>query len=396
MSIRRTVQLAAIVILMLGLPSAVMGQSRSGSLPPNPSRTTPMGPPTMPSSESNQMMLSGNIITDEGSPPSEPVAIERVCNGRVIREGLSDFKGSFTISIGPGAPRVGDSETTAETSTMGFGPRTKWSQSPQSSLMGCELRGSLAGFRSSKLRIPVENAGSEGAIVNVGTIVLERMEKTEGTTVSATSLNAPREARKAYDKGHRAVENNKVTEAQPELEKAVQLYPQYAVAWLDLGWVYLQQNRLDKARSSFTQAQAADSKFVPAYVGLSSVALRESKWEEAADSSARATQLDGVDFPAAFYYNALANFRLGKLELAEKSARQAETRGAQRSFPQVSLLLGAMLANRQEYAEAAEQLRSYLKAVPAAPNGAAVRQQLAELEKLAATPVKAEARPFAK
>jgi len=126
------------------------------------------------------------------------------------------------------------------------------------------------------------------------------------------------------------------------------------------------------------------------------VALRESKWEEAADSSARATQLDGVDFPAAFYYNALANFRLGKLERAEKSARKAETLGVRRSFPQVSLLLGAMLANRQEYAEAAEQLRAYLKAVPAASNAAAVRQQLAELETLAATPVKAEATPLAK
>jgi len=265
----------------------------------------------------------------------------------------------------------------------------------QTLLMGCELRGSLAGFRSSSVRIPLSETGG-AEIVSVGTIVLERMGEAPGATVSATSLNAPKDAKKAYDKGHRAVENNKLPEAQQNLEKAVQLYPKYAAAWQDLGWVYAQQDQLDKARNAFTQAQAADGMFVPAYVGLSSVAVRESKWAEAADLSARATQLDGVDFPAAFYYNSLANYRLGNLEQAEKSARKGETLGVQRSFPQVSLLLGVMLANRQEYAEAAEHLRAYLKAAPTAPNAERVRQQLAELEKLGAAPVKAEAEPPAK
>jgi tetratricopeptide (TPR) repeat protein len=139
--------------------------------------------------------------------------------------------------------------------------------------------------------------------LEIGTIVVQRMGESQGTTVSATSLNAPKDAKKAFDKGHQAVEQNKLTEAQPELEKAVQLYPQYASAWLDLGWVYSQQNLLEKARNAFQQAHAADDKFVPAYVGLSSIAVRESKWQEAAEQSARATELDGVDFPAAFYYN---------------------------------------------------------------------------------------------
>jgi len=240
------------------------------------------------------------------------------------------------------------------------------------------------------------NEVSGTGMVNVGTIVLERMEKAQGATVSATSLNAPKDAKKTFDKGHRAVENNKLSEAQQNLEKAVQLYPRYAAAWQDLGWVYAQQNQLDKARNAFTQAQAADGMFVPAYVGLSSVAVRESKWAEAADFSARATQLDGVDFPAAFFYNSLANYRLGNMEQAEKSGRKAETLGAQRSFPLMSLLLGVMLANRQEYAEAAEHFRAYLKAAPTAPNAEQVRQQLAEVEKLGAAPVKAEAAPPAK
>jgi Flp pilus assembly protein TadD len=401
MSFYRALRLLALVALTTGLSSTAIGQSRGpGTTQPGASKTPtiPQPPIQAPDRLDRPIMLSGNVITADGSPLPEPVSIERVCNGRVVREGRTDFQGYFTISIstGQGPVPFSDPGGTVETSGMSsqtFG--TRQARMPQSVLMGCELRGALAGFRSSLLRVPAEELGGVGP-AKVGTIVLERMDKAPGATVSATSLSAPKDARKAYDKGHHAVENHKLPTAQQELEKAVQLYPQYAAAWVDLGWVYVQQNQLAEARNAFTQAQAADGMFVPAYVGLSSLALRESKWAEAAQFSDRATQLDGVDFPAAFFYNSLANFRLGNMEQAEKSARKAETMGVQQAFPQVSLLLGVMLANRREYADAADKLRSYLKAVPSASNADQVRQQLAEVEKLSASDSKAEAAPPAK
>ncbi len=406
MSFHRTLRLLAVVVLAVGLASAALGQSK-GSSSTNRSKATGTAPTGTPPNQL-VMMVSGNVITADGSPLPEPVSIERVCSGHVARKGRTDFKGYFSVDVGEFYSPAGDPESSAESSGVrGLSmidslqarmPQSSSSSPVQSMLLGCELRGSLAGFRSSSLRIPLEevSGGAGLGTFNIGTIVLERMEKAPGATVSATNLNAPKDAKKSYDKGHRAVENNKLPEAQQELEKAVQLYPQYAAAWQDLGWAYAQQNQLDQARNAFTQAHAADGMFVPAYVGLSSLALRESKWAEAADLSARATQLDGVDFPAAFYYNSLANYRLGNMEQAEKSARKAETLGAQRSFPQVSLLLGVMLANRQEYTDAAEHFRSYLKAAPTAPNAEKVRQQLAEVEKLGAAPIKAEAAPPAK
>jgi len=388
-------------LLLVGTASAAMAQTRGSagggrsSAPGQPSQVTPMS-----------VMLSGNVITENGAPLPGPVWIERVCAGRVSRDGRSDFKGYFTVSINLN-PRFqfGDPEATAEmgggsTNTFGM-PNSRILQSNGSSaisaaLSGCELRASLAGFRSSSVRIPLEGLGTEVGPTAVGTIVLQSAEQAQGVTVSATSLKAPKDAHKAYDKGEHALHSNKLPEGQQELEKAVQLYPQYAAAWQDLGWLYAQQNQLDKARNAFEQARSADSMFVPAYVGLSSVALRESRWAEAADLSARATQLDGVGFPGAFYFNAFANYRLGNVEQAEKSARKAESLGAQQSFPQVSLLLGTMLANRGDYVEGAEQLRSYLKAAPAAPNAETVRQQLAELEKRATAESKTPAPPAAK
>lgn len=398
MSFSHTLRLLAIVVVVAGLASAVRAQSGGTK---GGKGTTALPPTTTGPNQPNQViMLSGNVITADGTPLSEPVSIERLCNGRVSREGRSDFKGFFTVSIGQYPSGASDSGGSAETSGgPGLSPmstlssQTRRNTSTATRLLGCELRASLAGFRSSSVLIPTEDLGGGVGMVKVGTIVLERMDKPQGATVSATSLSAPKDAKKAYDKGHRAVENNKLPEAHQELEKAVQLHPQYAAAWLDLGWVYAQQNALDKARHAFEQARTADGMFVPAYVGLASIAVRESRWAEAAEFSAHATQLDGVDFPAAFYYNCLANYRLGNLVQAEKSARKAETLGAQHAFPQVSLLLGVMLANRQDYANAADELRAYLKAAPTAPNADKVRQQLAEVEKLGGAPVKAEAAP---
>ena len=396
----RTRSFFAIVLLSVALQLTAMGQSGSGM------RTGTLRP-TMPGSNrpTRAVTISGNVITDDGSPLPERVAIERVCNGRVTPEGRTDFKGYFSIDVGQHlSSPVGDlsrsGEGTAETSGEGMSlmdllkARTSQNTSPvQSVLWGCELRGSLAGYRSSNRLIPEDQLRGGFGAVQVGTIVLQKIDKVQGATVSATSLNAPKDARKAYTRGHHTIESNKLPEAQHALETAVQLYPQYAAAWQDLGWVYLQQNQLDKAREAFTHARTADVMFVPAYVGLASLAVRESKWQDAAEMSARATQLDGVDFPAAFFYNSLANFRLGNLDQAGKSARMAEMLGAQSSFPQVSLLLGMVLVNRGDYADAAEQFRSYLKAAPNSSNADAVRRQLANLESAGTAESKAQAAP---
>src|SRR5260370_42252448 len=96
------------------------------------------------------------------------------------------------------------------------------------SLTGCELRASLAGFKSD-----VVNLGNRRMFDNpdVGTIVLRRRANVEGTTVSMTTLQAPKDARKAYDKARDALRKGKTADALSEFEKAVAAYPHFAAAW---------------------------------------------------------------------------------------------------------------------------------------------------------------------
>src|SRR3569832_2201012 len=65
-------------------------------------------------------------------------------------------------------------------------------------LTGCELRAAYPGATSESLQLTGRRAFDDP---NVGTIVLRRMAKTGGSTVSLTSLQAPGNAKKAFEHG---------------------------------------------------------------------------------------------------------------------------------------------------------------------------------------------------
>ena len=60
----------------------------------------------------------------------------------------------------------------------------------------------------------------------------------KGGFVSQTSLAAPKKARKAFHKARKLIANANLDEAERQLSRAVEIYPQYAVAWEQLGEVH--------------------------------------------------------------------------------------------------------------------------------------------------------------
>jgi len=76
---------------------------------------------------------------------------------------------------------------------------------------------------------------------DVGRLVLHRLGQVEGLTISATSAMAPKDAQKAFEKGRDKAAKQKWDEARPFFEKAVQIYPKYAVAWFELGSIQMRK-----------------------------------------------------------------------------------------------------------------------------------------------------------
>ena len=381
----------------LALAVSVFAQGKAPSTGPgNPNVPSPTGPtignsPTFPNNYPNStgpgqletpIFLTGKVVMDDGTPPPDRVAVQIVCRAQPRTIGYTDRKGNFSADMN-------DRRTTAQyqdasENDPGFGNNPFGSNSRTrgglaSELMGCDLQVSLAGFRSD-----VYHLGSRRSLDNpdVGTLFLHRLSNVEGLTISATSALAPKDATKALDRARDDEKKQKWQDAQKELNKAVSLYPKYAAAWYELGNVQREQKDIEGARQSYAKALEADPKFVSPYLQLGDLAGREKKWQETVDDTDRLLRLNPVDFPQAWFLNAVANFNLGKIDAAEKSAREGLSHDDAHHLPRINLLLGAILAQKHDYAGSAENFRTYLRYSPNAEDADQIKKQLEDIEKV--------------
>ena len=358
---------------------------------PSPSSTTNPSTTPTPASIPQPIFVAGRVVLEDGTAPPGLVTLETVCNGSPHGEGYADSKGYFSIELGARNGVIQDASeytpsrnwnTSGMTGTSAVSGPPGSSQSSERKYMACDLQAKLAGYRSQTVpltgRRPMDDP-------NVGTILLHRNGPAEeGRTISAASLAAPKDARKAYDKGLAALKKKKFDDAQLDFEKAVEAYPKYATAWYELGMLQADQGKMDMARSYFDKASECDPKFVQPYLQVSILELQASRWQSLADVTDRIVKLDPFDYPQAFYFNAVANYNLHNMVAAEKSAMTAERLDTRHAIPKVSHLLGLILMYKKDYAGAAERLKTYLAFAPEATDTAKVRSLLAEVEKVTA------------
>ena len=234
----------------------------------------------------------------------------------------------------------------------------------------CDLRANMAGYRSDLISLSGRRNLDDP---NVGTITLHSMASFEGLTTSATSALAPKDARKAFDKGLEVMKKSKIDDAQDDFLKATELYPRYASAWYELGLVYEKRERIPDARGAYAKSIAADSKYVNPYERLYMLAFAEKNWVELAQITNQVMHLNPYDFPGSLYYNAVANSQLLRLDIGEKSAREAIQLSATQN-PKVYYILGVILVKKHDFKGAAENLRIYLKS-----DAVTDREQVAKL-----------------
>jgi Tfp pilus assembly protein PilF len=246
-------------------------------------------------------------------------------------------------------------------------------------LTGCELRAVLAGYQSSS--VILRNTGGEGWENEVGTIFLKRMGNAPGTTISVTSMAAPKDAMRAYEKAQK-IRMEKPAEAEKELNKAVKIYPRFAAAWSLLGDIHRERNEFDPARTDYQQAISADPQFVNPSYGLTMIAAQEKKWADAIRLSDQVIKLNSAAYPLVYFLNAAANYNLQKFEAAEESAKKFKTLDTQHSHPDVCLLLSYVLSVKQDYAGAAREIRDYLAISPNSPDAESLQKEAKRFEDL--------------
>ena len=376
------------IALVIALTATATAQRGSTSSSGSNSRGGPSTrTPGAPDSAARPVFISGKVMLQGGGALPEPVPIERVCNGTVRREGYADVKGQFEFQLGSNPTFQDASENDARiTPNSQSRPSGSSGQRP-TDLSGCELRAVLAGYQSTV--VILHSPGGEGWEYPVGTIFLKRIGSAPGTTISVTSMAAPKDAMRAYEKAQK-IKDGKPAEAEKELNKAVKIYPQFAAAWTLLGDMHRERNEFDAARSDYGAAIAADPQFVnPAY-GLAIIATEEKKYDDAVRLSDQVLKLNSAAFPLAYFINAAANYNLQKFDPAEESARKFKTLDTQHSHPDVCLLLSYLLSAKQDYAGAAREIREYLVISPNSPEAESLKNEAKRFEDLSVSAAKRE------
>lgn len=345
------------------------------------------------------IIIQGTVIQEDGSPPPFGTVIERDCGYTVVKEVLVNGNGSFSFIIGDEDRASG---LLADASQNFFSNHTETDENENEydpyrirgeilkenypkHLLGCVLQANYAGYYSTYAKLGVVQ---KTGFIQVGTIILYPMSKRTGTVVSVTNLKASKPAREALEKGKKAFKQNEYDAAEDYFRSALSIYPQYADAWIELGWLYQKQKNYEEARKAYTKASDTDKLFVNPYVRLAQLSAIEQKWEDAIKYSDKALSLDPIAFPEALFLKALAHYNLNQLDLAEQIIRRGIKIDIEHQIPKMYLLLANICAKKQDRLGSIEAMRQYLAISPDAPDADNIRTLMKEYKKIAEAKVR--------
>jgi uncharacterized protein HemY len=195
--------------------------------------------------------------------------------------------------------------------------------------------------------------------------------------LNASLANVPKPAVELYHKGVEAARRNEDERAADLLKLAVDAYPNFPIALSELGVTYLKLKRPEKA----AEALAASLKLAPDDHGTLvayGVALLEVRRTAEAEEQFRKAIKQNAASPSAHLY--LGMILLGRRELGEAERElkaAAETGGSE--MARAHYYLGGLYWELKQFKKAADELETYLKLAPSAPDAARLRVTIKEL-----------------
>lgn len=321
----------------------------------------------------DRVSIIGRVISEDNTAPPEQGEVVLKCGTTERARADIDSRGDFTLSVN--VPR-----------DNGMDPKSHELDPATSNVVrdwaDCELQTQVRGYTAEAVHL----VGNADHMVEVGSIIVHPMAAgaaPQKFTVSVGSLEAPEKAKKAFAKGEEQANKGKWASACDSFKKAIQEYPHYALAWLELGRVQARQNSFVAAQQSFHEAVSKDSHLTEAYVELARVAVAQKEWKELADATEHLVESSPDSSPQYWFLNGAANLNLGNRGQAENSAQRGLRLDTKHSIPQLEYLYGLTLALRGDYKNASQHLAAYLQLSPHSADAPNAQAKLAEIRKLA-------------
>lgn len=190
-------------------------------------------------------------------------------------------------------------------------------------------------------------------------------------SVSTSQLAIPAKALRNYDEARRALQRHDAGAATRRLEEAVELAPQFAEAWNEMGTIAYQTHDYDRAEECFRRSLAQDPQAYEPLVNLGGVLVTVNRPQEALGYNAMAVRARDSD-ALAHSQLGMTYYELGDFDRAIKELDRARTIDpAHFSHPQ--LLLAQIYLRRGERDAAKSVIDEFLRYHPDWPDADRLR-----------------------
>ena len=210
--------------------------------------------------------------------------------------------------------------------------------------------------------------------------VIPGTEPQTSTGTEARIAAIPDEARKHFDAGQKALNNNDFPGAILHLQQAINLYPQYAEAYQLLGVAQLQTNQGPQAESSLIKAIEIENRMPRAQYLLGVLYAMTNRANLAEKPFTRFAELDPQN-PDAYFELAKVCFALNRFAEAEMQARKSIALKETNSG--VHVVLGYALLRQGKPQDAKQAFQHFLKLDSNSPMAAEVKSLILEIDKRA-------------
>jgi len=299
------------------------------------------------------LIVEGNVVMPDGTPPPKTVGIERVCSDvQASAPGpLADKKGHYTwkMDLDPENTRV------------------------------CFLRATLPGFTSTRVDLDKINLNDfqQNKVLKVETLILQPRDTGEyNRTVLIPEDEVPGKARTLYKAAIKALDAKNQDEGINQLQLAVKAVPKFADGWDILGALYEQKPKLMEARDALQHAIEANPKLASPYLRLARVSNKLGDWDAAAKNEDALLKIEDRFYPEIYLQQGITRFELKNLAGAEESLKKALSLDAAHRLTRAEYVLGMISLAKGDVSGAKEHIANYMKSDPTTPDIERIQVQL--------------------
>src|SRR5258708_10305741 len=204
---------------------------------------------------------------------------------------------------------------------------------------------------------------------------------TNTTSLGPIDVTVPPEARKEYEKAAEKMNEKNWVEAKTHLDRAIAIYPKYALAHNNLALVYVNLKQGDKAVESFRTAAQLDDGLQQANLYLGQFYYDNKNYKQAEPYLLHAVNADPRN-PQILTALANAQMQNGEPEQALANAQKVGSlpEPDRKKFAIAHLIAAQVLSDRGENQRAQKECRQVLKEDPSSPIAARVKEALAKLD----------------